>query len=278
LKIEIVFVLFVLVVYGCENAKQIPTHDMGYEFDYKNLDHENHDRSIDQNLLQQIKGIDELTDPEVICSFNSSFGKDVFKVYLVESKTAGINVNTLLVTDHLSESIVDYYKFNTDSVFLGLLYDRSEPAKDKGLVFKLISKEANENGIITSFDKSVNLKGKFEESQVMISNKYTFQLLDTIMKYSGSYFYAVDSFKIALELKDGIKKGNYAFNLSLQTPNNCRIVYTNLKGILEDKRYFLDSIPEKSILLSNDILKMNLELNQERCGIIEYQTFNLKKE
>ena len=91
MKIQVALFLFVLVVCGCEDRIQIPTHDLGYEFDYKHLDYENHDKSVDQSLLQQIKEIDGLTDPEVVCSFNSAFGKDVFKVYLVESKTgAGV--------------------------------------------------------------------------------------------------------------------------------------------------------------------------------------------
>ena len=182
-----------------------------------------------------------------------------------------------MVTDYLSESIIDYYNFNTDSVFLDVLYDRSEPVRDKGLVFTFVNKEVNNNNIITSFDKSVNLKGVFGQSEIRDNNKFTFQLLDTTMRYSGSYFYEVDSFDIALELKDAIEKGYYAFKLSLQTPKNCRTTYIHLKGILENEKYFFDFEPEKSILLTNDILKMNLELDQEECGVIEYQTFNLKR-
>ena len=195
----------------------------------------------------------------------------------MESKTTDSNVNILLVTDLISESIIDYFTFNTDTVLLDVLYDRSEPVKDKGLVFTFINKKIKNNNIITSFDKYINLKGVIEGSKIVDNNKFTFQLLDTTMMYSGRYFYEVDSFNIALELKDGIEEENYAFELSLETPKQCRIVYRNLKGIVENELYILDSLDEKSILLTNKLLKMNLKLNHEECGVINSQTFTLKK-
>ncbi len=277
MKIEFALLLFILTVSGCKNQMQIPTHDMGLEFDYKHLDYENQDKSIDRNLLQQIREIDELSEPKLVCLFNSAFGKDVFKVYLVESKAESSSVSALLVTDYLSKKIIDYYDFNTDTVFLDLLYDRTDSIEGNSLVFSFVNLNTNNNNIITTYDKSINLEGVFGGGKVRGSNKYTFQLLDSIKRYSGNYFYETDSFHISLKLKDGIEKGHYAFKFSLQTPKHCVTTHTHLKGILENERFFFEFEPEISILLSNDTLKMNLELNQKECGVIVYQTIELKK-
>lgn len=262
---------------GCKNCIEIPTHDMGYEFDYKHIDYENHDNCVDRKLLLQIQDLDEIINPELICSFNSAFGKDVFRVYYVESKTSKNSVNSLVVTDYSSDRIIDYYNFISDSVFLDVLYDKSEPLKDKGLVFNFIKKEVNSRGIISGFNKTINQNGKFGESEIWDSNKFTFKLLTSLMKHSGEYIHKSDSFDIILELKDGIERDNYAYKLSLQTPKQCEITYMNLKGVVEDRMYILDSIDSKSILITNDALVLKLELNNEECGDIDYQTIEMMK-
>lgn len=191
-----------------------------------------------------------------------------FELILIETSSRLEKEQMFVSVNKSDKSIIDIFTFNPDSLIIDAIYPHSSELDHDGIAIEL-SEDKSMNDIPKIIGHYIEV---FETGEIKFISKSendskAFRKLKRKADYSGYYKFSKDRLSIDFDLRDGIKKGTYAYEMNIRSPKGCINTYRDLNYILPSRIPKIDSIGNFIVQFNRD--KMNIENNNYSTGCDE---------
>jgi hypothetical protein len=185
-----------------------------------------------------------------------------FELFLFRVKISKTLSNLFITTRRLDNHIIDVFAFDPNQTKLHAVYPFSSEDNHDAIAIELLEDKSNSDSF-NILEHRIDLinTGQFKFNSTVQANDEVFKKLNKTCEICGVYTMKENEFSIFVEIRDGKKEGDIAYQCELKTPKGCRIIFLNLEGKVKDD--------EISI---NPLIKMTLSEKSHKVKFVKYKT------